>query len=745
VETADVLILISSTTADRDNGKHGDLLTYARGMSRPVIRIDAETGTVDGDAPQQIEIDQGWLPQLFEMAGLSPEADLETIKSKMSALANRSAPVTRSQWNWIVFLQGLAVCVPLGWLQGWPVFLVGVAAFLTTLLLWILHWWLRGRSMQKTWAQARLVAETARSLIAASRYPEASPWRTLATVPSLRRLRWAKRPVAVEQTFQDWIANYITQRIGTQKKYFTDKRNEAEGQRKKLTSWTTLLLDVSLFFASVGLILVFIPPAEEWMVGGAFAESFLGSLSILMLLGLLLIQIVRELHELNRRSARFAQQEIVLENARTRLSQVQSPELALEIVSDTEGKLLAEVLEWYFHAETAERFVEVRKSGRRSLPQRFLKDRRPATRFVQAIPGKAGSVGLFVLRAIVTRVPLIVGSAAVVVVWILLHLPQQGSDYNKLERAVHLHNGYDNPDRDGKPSFDPTPEQAKRGIVVMVHGLYGRGFLTGDIKKDERNWMKPCADAMRERLNDNELAICLVDWSEAALPWQFYNLGLGERNILGDLPAIRGQAYVVGDIVAFKLAGIIVKNKLNSQSIPFHLIGHSAGGFVVARLARRLTDLGLVSKDDPDMLHVTILDTPEPDAPVLEEVPKPWQTDFYLTSYSVFSYPFRKVLELEKKKSSDTEKPDKAELRVIQLRPDLLDNVSDKKTETPGAWLLMSRRIPFIKNFERFWLAHRAACSWFKRTIESPETEPRGEGFNDSPLLLPQTQAVSGR
>src|SRR5207247_916832 len=32
VETSDVLILISSTTADRDNGKHGDLLTYARSI-----------------------------------------------------------------------------------------------------------------------------------------------------------------------------------------------------------------------------------------------------------------------------------------------------------------------------------------------------------------------------------------------------------------------------------------------------------------------------------------------------------------------------------------------------------------------------------------------------------------------------------------------------------------------------------------------------------------------------------------
>ena len=75
----------------------------------------------------------------------------------------------------------------------------------------------------------------------------------------------------------------------------------------------------------------------------------------------MLIQIVRELHEVDRRSARFAQQQRLLLNARGKLARSQTPELALEVVSNTESKLLDEVLEWYFHAETAERFVELRE------------------------------------------------------------------------------------------------------------------------------------------------------------------------------------------------------------------------------------------------------------------------------------------------------------------------------------------------------------------------------------------------
>jgi pimeloyl-ACP methyl ester carboxylesterase len=530
----------------------------------------------------------------------------------------------------------------------------------------------------------------------------------------------------VEQTFQEWVADYIAERIGTQEQYFTERRNEAERQRKKLTSWTTLLLNVALFLASVGLILVFTPSGKEFIVGGAFAERFLASLSILMLLGLLLIQIVRELHEVNRRSARFAQQQVVLQAARTQLSRAENPEVALQIVSDTESKLLAEVLEWYFHAETAERFAEVRESRRRSLPERFFEEKRPATRFVQGIPGKAGSVGLFVLRMIVTRVPLIVGSAAVVVVWILYHLPQQGSDYKKLENVVHLL------DQNDEGDFNPTPEQARHGIVVMVHGLYGSGIITGKKQEDEHNWIKLCADKMKERLGDKQLAICLVDWSQAALPWKFYDLGLGSQNILGDLAAIRPQAYIVGDIVAFKLAGIIIKNKLNEEPISFHLIGHSAGGFVVARVASRLTELGLVPKDKRK-LRVTILDTPEPDEPVFQELPELWPTDFYLTSANVFEFPFRKV-------SGKAEKADKSRLHVVHLRPDVLENACDKKVEAPSFWL----RVPFIKNLQRFVAAHSAACCWFRRTIESAETAPRGEGFNQSPLLN-QPQPVSNR
>jgi len=60
--------------------------------------------------------------------------------------------------------------------------------------------------------------------------------------------------------------------------------------------------------------------------------------------------------------------------------------------------------------------------------------------------------------------------------------------------------------------------------------------------------------------------------------------------------------------VGYKLARAIRKGRLDPTR-PMHLIGHSAGGFVVVRAALLLHDLELAPHD----LRVTLLDTPMPD------------------------------------------------------------------------------------------------------------------------------------
>src|SRR5262245_14232282 len=107
VDLSDVVIAITGADVDVIDRDPVGALAYAQQLGRPTLTVDAQTGAMTGTIPEQLDVDQGWLPELFQSAGIPPDADLETIKAKMSALANRSAPLTRSKWNWVVFVQGL--------------------------------------------------------------------------------------------------------------------------------------------------------------------------------------------------------------------------------------------------------------------------------------------------------------------------------------------------------------------------------------------------------------------------------------------------------------------------------------------------------------------------------------------------------------------------------------------------------------------------------------------------------------
>src|SRR5689334_15987236 len=100
------------------------------------------------------------------------------------------------------------------------------------------------------------------------------------------------------------------------------------------------------------------------MLGDFRLEIALGLAGALAPLVLLLVQLLRGYQELNRRTARYAQQEEMLSRAKDRLMKAQTNESAMEIVDLTERQLLAEVLEWYYHAETAEHFFLQRDSKR---------------------------------------------------------------------------------------------------------------------------------------------------------------------------------------------------------------------------------------------------------------------------------------------------------------------------------------------------------------------------------------------
>jgi hypothetical protein len=164
--------------------------------------------------------------------------------------------------------------------------------------------------------------------------------------------------------------------------------------------------------------------------------------------------------------------------------------------------------------------------------------------------------------------------------------------------------------------------------------------------------------------------------------------------MLQDVVAIRKQAYEVGNELSFRLAllvteGVIPKNQ------PLHLIGHSAGGFVVARAAINLVKMNLA----PSPMRVTILDTPAPDDELLVTLPAKCPTDFYVSSAVGGAIP-----------------------PFLNLADFSAANMHMKKLVAPA---------------DLSWLdAHRWAYKWFIRTIAEPACDDcQGEGFNRSPIL----------
>ncbi len=584
LESSDVFVVVLAPGIHAE--AHQDLRALAKTLSRPVVFVDSETKTVE------IPTEQGWLSELFRIAALPPDANLETIKMRMSAVANRAAPLTRRHWKWILLLQALAALVPLVWLVrrsvAIPIEWVALLALTAVLVLIAVNWWLRWRGMQKTWARARLVAEVARSLLATAGAPAIAERKVFTLVPALQPMRRFAQSDGNARPFLQWRDNYLENRISDQEKYFTSKQDQAQRQRTQLSRWVTLLMDVALAFACAGAVFALAPDSRNWVrrFGDVRLEIVLGVAGAVMPLGVLLIQILREQQELDRRAARYAQQRQMLQQGRARLLATSDPEAVMKVVNETETALLTEVVNWYFNAETSEHFFSRGKQPSAACqPALREMDTAPARSLAARALGASGIAGLFLLRVILGRVPWIIASGVGAIAWIAYHMPGDAVEKAKLGPLATLHS------IDGS-AWVPDPAKTEHGCVIIVHGLHGHTLWTS--KKED--WMQKCGDAIEQRINAEPPEICLHELGEGvATPADIYRLHLFESEAVKlsqDILAIREQAYQVGDQLGIRLALLVQAGAIRKDQ-PCHLIGHSAGGFVVTRAALTLTKLNL--------------------------------------------------------------------------------------------------------------------------------------------------------
>ena len=642
----------------------------------------------DSDSTPPTDSDS-WYWELLHAAGVSEKSSLEEIQEKTGDLADAAAPKARSSWIWIILIQFICVVAPTLWLFRRGVSIstsaTAVFCFVAVLLFVGALWWLRWRGMQRTWARARLVSEVARAISKGNlgKGTELLPF--LAQIASIKPLSRMEPPeTALSETWQEKKERWIRDRLEDQLAYFKRAKSEADRKRAKFTRSTTLLMDVMLSLSLFALIIFMIPGARIWhrYLGGYWLELALGLGGILLPLALTSAQILRSSWDLNRRSARYERQIRMLESTRARLSASDSESEDLSIIRQAEQQLLSEVVDWFFETETAEQFLKVRKdkvitqdSGKIQSPSKPSKTQRAFA------GGSRGAAFLF--KILFGRIPWILGTAAFTFLWVALQAPSDDIMKSNLSGSGEILNA-------SGTEWTPDPFLTENGCVIIAHGLHDGYRIPpsdGSAGPDEYFWMWEMQKQIKERFGMASPNIAMVDWHAEAKPTNTINIPSPHPStkFVQDVVAIRAQGQEVGDYLAFRLAQRILNGEI-SRDAPLHLIGHSAGGFVVSRAALKLKEYRIAPKE----LYVTILDTPEPDKEIKSVLPRLCNVDFYITS------------------------------SLVQI----LDSLLDSK--------LHLKRIGSEENLG-FLEAHSYAYKWYISTIQ--DAKAGEDGFGRSPFV----------
>jgi pimeloyl-ACP methyl ester carboxylesterase len=231
-------------------------------------------------------------------------------------------------------------------------------------------------------------------------------------------------------------------------------------------------------------------------------------------------------------------------------------------------------------------------------------------------------------------------------------------------------------------AFVPQPAPASVGTLVLAHGMRDGWKLVAPDGKE--HWMVGIYRRVQERLGGAAPQMMVLDWRDGAKASSQYDLNTqdGLSRFLADVGGVRPTGQATGDFFGARLARMVEDGEIRPDR-PLHLVGHSAGGFVVARAAHILVAMGFPK----DRLHVTILDTPQPDEEIKEKVAGFGAAEFYRTSDLVQRVPMNPGLYF----------------REIQAPAEL--NMVD---------------------------AHRWAGRWYRDTI--PAAKPGDDGFGRSPF-----------
>lgn len=171
---------------------------------------------------------------------------------------------------------------------------------------------------------------------------------------------------------------------------------------------------------------------------------------------------------------------------------------------------------------------------------------------------------------------------------------------------------------DGETPIDFYESQKANGFVMIVHGMRSSSAA---------GWVREMGSGIQDQLAlDGPPNICLYDWEDWANPSKLNN------DIVLDILQIKPAGRIHGERVAEWIDQQIKAGNIDPAA-PIHLIGHSAGGFVVGEAGYLLTtrqfpeyfppEFDVYYHDDIESLQVTMLDTPYPVLRDINDYPDP--------------------------------------------------------------------------------------------------------------------------
>lgn len=569
-----------------------------------------------------------WLEPWLAQNGLDSTASVERIFTAADTHSLHTAPNARLTWVWLLLFECAAVLAPVLWLlsdRGGPSVIGSASVVLAVCAVTVaLCWWLRWKGTRHAWTRSRLIAEVMRSRLACAGVAPSATRRALAVAPSIRGLAGLGE-LGADSPGSSWRERrdeYLTGRVDDQLAYFEKQSGAAGRTRARLSRWVTRALDAALFLAVVGLVIALSTGVEIWL---RLSESDV--LLVLVGCGLPLValfcQNLNGYLGLDRRRGRYLQQVEMLRMARQELVGARSEEEVRAIVERVEASLLSEVVEWYYVTENAESFYRKRTRQERAA----MEASEPGGRRMGLLTRGHGllvrGMGFFA-QVLFGRVLIAVFAVVATTLLISYRLPAHAIQQSMLRVADgRLSSGLDRP-------WEPADPSRSGGLVVIAHGLHG------GVGPD--SWMLELKTAIEEEASGRTPDVVLVEWAKSAAPSRggrgAVSSSVDSSTTVGrsaawldDIAQIRPQAEEIGKLVGLKLALEMKRGELSSDQ-PMHLIGHSAGGFVVLKIARILNDLELL----PARFRVTMLDTPVPRQTELDAVLEFADVDYFRTS-----------------------------------------------------------------------------------------------------------------